>query len=631
MLLGNQAIVRGALEAGVNVATCYPGTPASEILENFSVVARDRNIYVEWSVNEKVSMEVAAAGSFAGLRTLCTMKQCGVCVASDFLLHLSLTGTRGGMVIVPCDDPGAIGSINEGEARQFGRMMELPVLEPSDPQEAKEMTRWAFELSEEINLPVIVRSVTRLSHASGIVTYGDLPDTQARARFDHHGPILDQMTGPIQPSPAVMTHMLQQQKIKKARALFEKSSFNGYTGPEDPEMVVITGSVCGLYCKEAIGLLGLEDRVGILKLGTTWPMPEGLVEKYLSANDKFIVVEEIFPFLEDQVKILAAERVHKIGPKTILGQRDGLFPTAGELSPDLVMVGLARAMDMEYRPANEAYKKEAQEAAAGYAPNRELTFCPGCPHRASYWSIRTALDMDNRGGFVCGDIGCYGMGLIAAGFNTLKTVHCMGSGTGTASGFGKLTQFGMDQPILSVCGDSTFFHTGMPPLVNAVHNNADIIMVILDNSGTAMTGFQPHPGLPTDAYKEEAPAVDIAAVCEAIGAKVRISDPFKVEETRNILLETLEETGPRVLILRQICALSPERKGKKLYDVKVNQDVCLGESCGCNRLCTRIFRCPGLVWNKEKKKAEIDDVICAGCGVCASICPSGAIERKEAV
>ena len=260
-----------------------------------------------------------------------------------------------------------------------------------------------------------------------------------------------------------------------------------------------------------------------------------------------------------------------------------------------------------------------------------MTLCPGCPHRASYWSIRTALDMDNRGGFVCGDIGCYGMGLIAAGFSTLKTVHCMGSGTGTASGFGKLTQFGMDQPILSVCGDSTFFHTGMPPLVNAVHNNADIIMVILDNSGTAMTGFQPHPGLPMDAYREEAPAVDIAAVCEAIGAKVRISDPFKVEETRNILLETLEETGPRVLILRQICALSPERKGKKLYDVKVNQDVCLGESCGCNRLCTRIFRCPGLVWNKEKKKAEIDEVICAGCGVCASICPSGAIERKEAV
>ena len=629
LLLGNEAIVRGALEAGVNVAAGYPGTPASEIIQAFSTVGKERNLYVEWSVNEKVSMEVAAAASFAGLRALCAMKQNGVCVAADFLLHLALTGTRGGMVIVPCDDPGAISSINEGEARQFGRMMELPVLEPADIQETKEMTKWAFDLSEELRLPVLVRSVTRLSHSSGVVTNGDLPDTNGQARFDHHGPLFDQMAGPLQPAPASMTHMLQQQKIQKASAIFEESAFNTYTGPEKPEMVIITGSICTLYCHEAIDLLALEDRVGILKLGTTWPMPAGLVENYLRRADKIVVVEEIFPFLEDQVKILATELVNDIGAKTILGQRDGLFPTVGEMNPDLVAAGLAKAMGIEYQPGAGDYKERAQAAALTHAPHRDLTFCPGCPHRASFWTIRTAVEMDGRGGFVCGDIGCYSLAFLPTGYSALKTLHAMGSGTGVASGFGKLKQFGMDQPILSVCGDSTFFHTGMPPLINAVHNSADILMVILDNSGTAMTGFQPHPGLPVDAYKEEAPAIDIAAVCESIGAKVRISDPFNVEQTRNTLLEIMEEKGPRVLILKQMCALSPEKKGKKQFEVSVDQDVCLGESCGCNRLCTRIFRCPGLVWNKEKKKAEVDEVICAGCGVCASICPNDAIQRKE--
>ena len=299
------------------------------------------------------------------------------------------------------------------------------------------------------------------------------------------------------------------------------------------------------------------------------------------------------------------------------------------MNPDLVAAGLAKAMGIEYQPGAGDYKERAQAAALTHAPHRDLTFCPGCPHRASFWTIRTAVEMDGRGGFVCGDIGCYSLAFLPTGYSALKTLHAMGSGTGVASGFGKLKQFGMDQPILSVCGDSTFSHTGMPPLINAVHNSADILMVILDNSGTAMTGFQPHPGLPVDAYKEEAPAIDIAAVCESIGAKVRISDPFNVEQTRNTLLEIMEEKGPRVLILKQMCALSPEKKGKKQFEVSVDQDVCLGESCGCNRLCTRIFRCPGLVWNKEKKKAEVDEVICAGCGVCASICPNDAIQRKE--
>jgi indolepyruvate ferredoxin oxidoreductase alpha subunit len=238
--------------------------------------------------------------------------------------------------------------------------------------------------------------------------------------------------------------------------------------------------------------------------------------------------------------------------------------------------------------------------------------------------------MDGRQGFVCGDIGCYSLGFLPTGFSTLKTIHAMGSGTGLASGFGQLRRFGMDQPALAVCGDSTFFHAVIPALVNAVHNRADMTLVVLDNSGTAMTGFQPHPGSAADAAGNPVPALDIARIAGAIGANVAESDPFDVEATRDQVLGLLQNGGVNVLILRQSCALCPEKKGRKLFDMALDESVCLGESCGCNRLCTRVFKCPGLRWDPQQKTARIDEVICSGCGVCASICPSGAIRKKEA-
>ena len=303
----------------------------------------------------------------------------------------------------------------------------------------------------------------------------------------------------------------------------------------------------------------------------------------------------------------------------------------GELNPDLVAAGLSKIMGVPYITMDVEYEKKAQEAAGTLVPGRELNFCPGCPHRASFWSIHKALQLDNRNGFVCGDIGCYSMGALPAGFHTVKIAHAMGSGLGLACGFGKLEAFGMDQPSLAVCGDSTFFHAALPALVNAVHHEVKTTLVVLDNSGTAMTGFQPHPGLPINALGQESPPIDIARVCEAMGAKVVIRDPFKLEETRAMINELLEEEGVKVLILRQICALSPEKKGKKGYTMRIDESLCLGEECGCNRLCTRIFRCPGLIWDKAKKKSRIDEVICVGCGVCADICTSGAIRREEPV
>lgn len=629
LLMGNEAIARGALEAGINVAAGYPGTPSSEIIETLSKVAGDRGLYVEWSANEKVAMEVAAAASFAGLRSLCVMKQNGVNVGSDFLLHLGLTGTRGGMVLVPCDDPGALSSINEGESRQFARLLELPLLEPGDFQELKDMIVWAFQLSEEIRNLVFVRSVTRLSHASGNVVLGALPGETRKARFKHRGFILDEMEGVVASMPMEYRHRRQQEKLKQAVERFESSPFNTYTGPEHPELVVITSSACHLYSREAIHLLGVEDRVGLLKLGTTFPLPPVFMEKHLGLTDRFLVVEEVIPFLEENVKILAQELAPRIGPKTIMGKRDGRLPTVGELNPDLVVEALALLVEVPYESAPEAYVKRGRELMFFGAPNRELTFCPGCPHRASFWSIHNALELDGRDGFVCGDIGCYTLAVLPTGFSTLKTVHAMGSGTGVASGFGKLGRFGMDQPVVSVCGDSTFFHAAMPALINAIHHGSDITMVVLDNSGTAMTGFQPHPGLDVDALGHKAPAISIEDVCRSLGAQVRVCDPFDLETTQATLLELLDRPGVKVLILRQICGLSPEKKRHKKYEVAVNPEVCLGEACGCNRLCTRIFRCPGLIWDKRAGKARVDEVICTGCGVCASICPEGAIEKVE--
>lgn len=631
LLMGNEALARGALEAGISVAAGYPGTPSSEIIETLAKTAEEMNLYVEWSTNEKLALEVAAAASFAGLRSLAVMKQNGVNVASDFLLHLAGSGTRGGMVLVPCDDPGALSSVNEGESRHFAKLVEIPLLEPGGFQEAKDMVKWAFELSEELGGLVMVRSVTRLSHASGNVTMGALPNNKRQAFFKHDGFILDHKEGAVISAPVDYKHGLQQERLKKAAALFEDSPFNTYTGPEKPEVLIITSSACNLYSREAVNILGVEDRIGLLKLGTTWPLPGNLVEKHLQSTDKILVVEEVMPFLEENIKVLAAERAASVGVKQFYGKNDGSIPSVGELNPDIVVSAVAGILGLDYKHAPDDYVKRGMEIAFFGAPARDLTFCPGCPHRASFWSIHNALELDNRKGFVCGDIGCYSMATLPSGFSTLKTLHAMGSGTGVASGFGKLDKFGMDQPIVSVCGDSTFFHAAMPALVNAAHHKSPITMVILDNSGTGMTGFQSHPGLPVDACGNESPAIDIEAVCRGIGAHVEVCDPFDISATQETLLNLVDKKeGVKVLILRQICALSPEKKAGKMFEMSVNKDLCLGENCGCNRLCTRVFKCPGLIWDAATKTARIDEVICAGCGVCASICPAGAIDRKEA-
>ncbi len=616
---GNEAIARGALEGGVAFCAGYPGNPSSEIIETLARAAKEIPVYVEWSTNEKVALEAATAASFAGLRAMASMKQNGVNVVSDFLTNLTLSGTKGGLVLVSCDDPGGISSTNEEDARLFAQLADIPLLEPSTPQEALEMTRWAFELSEQISNVVMIRSVSRLSHTRADVALGTLARLERNARFDP--------TFPFHTFPVLSKHKQRHEKLEQAKRLFEDSGFNSYEGPLDPELLIITSGCAWNYVAEAVEIMGLKDRVAILKLGTVWPLPEQFLKKHLKGPKEILFAEDVDPFVENQVKALVAQDGEELGVKAFYGKGSGHLPPFGELTPQKLMALFGEIMGVHV-PRDE-YGSLLAGATRDAIPPREFGFCPGCPHRGSYYAIKTALAWDGRDGFVSGDIGCYTMGIWPTGFNQVKSVHAMGSGLGIASGYGKLDRFGFDQPVITVCGDSTFFHAGIPALINAKFNRSDILLVILDNSATAMTGFQPHPGTGTTAMGEKAEPVDIAKLCRGMGVEVVEADPYEMRRSAMVLRDLLKKSGPRVLILRRKCALVQAKEGGFPYQMRVEEELCLGEECGCGRYCTRIFRCPGLIWDKEAGKAKIDDVICVGCGICAEICPQGAIIKEE--
>jgi len=615
LMMGNEAIARGAIEAGVDFCAAYPGTPSSEIPESLASVAEHFGLYAEWSTNEMVALEAAAAASLSGLRAIVAMKQNGVNVCSDFLMTVNLSGTKGGLVFVAADDPSAISSSSEQDSRNFARFADLPLLEPATFQEAKDMTKWAFEVSERVGLPCMIRSVTRLSHSRGNVKLGEIPERDRSARFE--GVYIAGAFAPAQ-------HSALHQKLERAREEFEGSEFNWYVGPEEAKFVIVTSGSGWFYSREAVAALGLDAEVGILKLGTTWPLPERFIIDHLKQATEILVVEEIDPFLEQNIKVLLAEQMKTLRPIDVYGARTGHLPGFGDINQDKVAKALASIRGLEYWTRDEGYAKRASELALPCLPPRMPTFCPGCPHRASLWAIKAALKLDGRNGFVTGDIGCYSLGAGPAGFFQLKTLHCMGAGTGLASGFGKLGQFGFDQPVVAVCGDSTFFHAAIPGLINARFNNSNVLMVVLDNGGTAMTGFQPHPGSGYDALGRPAPVVEIEEVCKAIGVEVKVRDPFEVDQAIEDLYDMLQDDGARVMIFRRRCYLV-ESKEKVRKRVFVDSEKCIGDDCGCARFCSRVFNCPGIIWDAGAKKAMIDEVVCTGCGVCATLCPSGAI------
>jgi len=632
LFIGNEAIARGALEAGIGFAAAYPGTPSSEIGGSLSAVAKKMGIYVEWSVNEKVAIEAAAGASFAGIRALTAMKQNGVNVVSDFLANLAVTGIgKAGLVLVSCDDPSAISSSNEQDTRAIAKWLDIPLLEPGTFQEAKDMTKWLFDLAENIDTICMLRSVTRIAHARGNVKLGRLPKVERMAYFDQMHDLWNVMPTKFMTFPGSLRHAFSHLKLDKAKEQFESSSFNWYTGPDRPDLLIITGGSGWLYSREAVSTLKLEDKVGILKLGTLWPLPERFIERHLNKSQKILFMEETDPFIERSVlEMVASLPLMNLRP-TFYGKRSGHLNAYGELNPDTVIKAITSIMGVEYQPRDNEYTQKTAEGIKGQVPERMMTFCPGCPHRATFWAIKNALKLDGRDGFVTGDIGCYSMALGPAGFFQLRTHHCMGAGVGVANGLGQLERFGFHQPVLAAIGDSTFFHAGIQPLINGIYNQSNFILVVLDNNATAMTGFQPHPGTGITAMREKTKVVNIESLCRSMGVHVEVCDPFDLRDTTETLLKMMADgDGPRVVIMRRECELVRGKKEKPQYKVHVDQDKCIGEECGCENLCTRVFMCPGLILDKRTGKAKIDEIICTGCGVCADICPQGAIIKEVA-
>ena len=677
LLTGNEAVARGALEAGVGFASSYPGSPTAEVLGILGRLAAEFNLYAEWSINEIVALEGAAAASFAGVRALCVMKPDGLNVALDFLTTLAMSGTKSGLVIFVGDDPNAHSSIKEEDSRYLAKLAHVPVLEPAAVAEAKEMVKAAFELSETLQYPVIVRGVTRVCHASGNAVLGALPPREKAPGIPPEERFL------TNPAAVAAYHQKQREKLQRAAELGEALPFNWYEGPAGAEMLVIGCGPAFLYAREAVDILGLTDRAGLLKLGLTWPLPEKLVLDRLQTAKKVIFAEETDAILEESVTSLAARRLPVAGEVSFFGKNSGhvagpFGPGAGELNVDIMVGALAAAAVKTKEPSpcvhvaeeikepspclNEPSPcpnlqpvpppsipppsipppsasppsagegEEAASAAQGQPSSvagvpvidRELAFCPGCPHRASFWAVRAALELDGRHGFVAGDIGCYTLGLGRTGYHLLRTVHCMGASVGVASGLSKLARLGFSQPVVAVLGDSTFFHAAVPALIDARYNRANFLCIVLDNGTTAMTGHQPHPGMGVNAMGEAAPAAAIEEVAAGLGIPFTVQDPYDINTTVRVVYDLLQQNQLHVLVLRRECALTAARKTKKAR-VYVDQERCLGDACGCKRFCSRVFSCPANIWDANAGKARIDETICAGCGVCAANCPQQAI------
>ena len=621
-LLGNEALVRGALEAGVNFASAYPGTPSSEIIERLAQVAKQRGLHVEWSANEKVACEGACAAAVAGLNSLSAMKNAGLAVALDFLTHASLTGLGdqgGAMVVVVCDDPDAHSSGDETDSRWQARFAYAPMLEPTSVQEAREMIRYCFDLSREHACYVFLRSYTRLSHGSSIVELGPLPEAKV-------GQAHPNVEAAVNPYLGKDHHVMALNRLAKIKEQFEVSKFNQYFGPQDAELLVIA-SGNGVSCaQEALGLLGLEDQVGVLKLATLWPFPEELVRKHAKQAKQILVLEEVDPVVEVLVK--DALNNTEAAQVPVWGKESGHVPMYGEITPDRALEALAKLTGKPCPGMSAAYQAKLKRITDELLISRGLSWCPGCPHRASFWALDKAVKAEGGEVFVTGDIGCYTLDVFPEGKCQMNMLHAMGSSIGLAGGLGQLHKFGWDKPVVSICGDSTFFHAVLPGLVSSIYNNSSLVHVVLDNAATAMTGFQAHAGVGYNAMGEAAPRIDVVKLCEALGVPVVVADPFDLRATTKRLRELMDQKeGVRILVLRRTCELVRMKQAKnKPFKVSVNQDKCKGEECGT---CYSKFRCPALLKDPETGKASIREDACPGCGVCASVCPFKAIEIQE--
>ena len=550
-LLGNEAIVRGALEAGVAVAATYPGTPSSEIGDTFKgLMPFTDRLYFEFSANEKVAMEVAVGAAVGGVRSFCFMKHVGLNVAADALMTLAYIGVNGGMVILSADDPGCHSSQNEQDNRYFARFGLLPMLEPSTPQEAKDMVRDGFELSEDLQLPVIVRTTTRVNHMRGIVEFSALPKEVVHKTTFKKEPFRFMCV----PGVARTRRPVLLRQIGKAAEKSETSALNSFYG--EGKTGVVTSGVSFNYVMDILGEFGLEDVVRVAKLGYTYPLPEVRLTEFMKGLENLLVVEESEPILENELKSLAFTKKLSL---EITGLAEGVMPRAGELSPDILRKVIAEWARKEYEP----YKPSEPMKL----PRRPPNLCAGCPHRSTFYAAK--LVTGNKANFNT-DIGCYALGLLPP-LSMGDILMSMGSSINTGAGFAKATNL----PSFAFIGDSTFFHSGMTGLVNAVHNRHDMVLVIMDNRTTAMTGHQPHPGVPMDGMGQQAPPISIEAICRAAGVDfVENVNAFDLKAGIDVFRRAVEHKGFSVVISLGACIFMDRARLAKRPVFQIDEEKC---------------------------------------------------------
>src|SRR5512136_2526027 len=526
LLLGNEAIARAALEAGVTVATTYPGTPASEIGDTLARVAKDAGIYFEYSVNEIVASEMAIGAAASGVRALTSMKHVGLNVAADALLTFAYTGTRGGFVLVTADDPSCHSSQNEQDNRYYALLGGIPLLEPSSPQECYEMTKEAFEISEKLELPVIVRTTTRVSHLRAPVVVGTIVQGAKKKEF-----VKDPGRFVTVPAVAKARHLVLLQRLIEAEKLAEKSHLNFiHKSGSGARLAIISTSAAFNYAMDAADLL--ESPVDILKLGFSHPLPSAKVAEFLRTHETVAVVEELEPILETSIRALAQ---HSSIMTKIVGKADGAFPRAYEFGQAIVSEGLSRA----FRTRGGLHS--GSPAQTSTLPVRPPVLCAGCPHSATYFAVKKAV---GKKAVFASDIGCYTLG-VAPPYNAADLLVCMGSSVGTAGGLALVN----DQPVIAFIGDSTFFHAGIPGLINAVHHGHRFLLMILDNRTTAMTGHQPHPGSEKGPSCCDITAVSIENVVKGCGVKwLKVVDPYDIKATTEAVKEAVAQEGVSVIV-----------------------------------------------------------------------------------
>jgi indolepyruvate ferredoxin oxidoreductase alpha subunit len=591
LLSGNEAVARGAYEAGVRVAAAYPGTPSTEILEN---LARYDEVYSEWSPNEKVALDVAIGAAYAGSRAMAVMKHVGLNVAADAFFYVSMTGLEAGLVVVSADDPYMHSSQNEQDNRHYAKFARVPCLEPSDGQEAKDLVGVALDMSERFDGPVMLRLTTRISHSDTLVELGERMAEEPAETPEYR---IDRTKYVMVPGNARRRHPVIEERIRQLKEFAETLPYNRVE-MGDTSLGIVTAGVAYQYARDVF------PNASFLKLGMTYPLPERMMRDFAAQVDRLIVVEELDPFIEEEMRLMG-----------IPVEGKSIFPICGELDPTVVCQS---AIEAGLLPASAAKEvKELKDAPS--LPPRPPLLCPGCSHRGVF-VVTNKLKL-----VVNGDIGCYTLGFLPP-LAALHTCGCMGASVGVAHGVSKA---GIQQKNVAVIGDSTFFHTGMPALLNVAYNQSDTVTIIMDNRTTAMTGHQQHPGTGMTLMGQPTHAVEFEDLARAMGIqRVHTVDPYDLKEVEAALRDCLEAEGPAVIIARQECVLLPEAR-EQWMALAVNEERCNG--CG---LCF-LAGCPAIVASDRLDEktgrpiAWIDPLLCTGCEICAQVCARGAILLRD--